>query len=347
VADKRLQKSGHSSLNVQGEQVTLGLSFADARQVALDVFDANFYRLERVARDTAHRRADELVDKYLKSLQQTSSVADPLAELQNPDMQYVLYSAQREYARSGDADLGELLVSLLVERTKMSERSLLQIVLNEAVGAVSKLTIDQLDILSLVFVLRYSRRKHLSTANDFLQYLDETVLPFLDTPSIKQSAYQHLEFAGCASIDMGHVNLERLFLGNYPGLFCGGFLRPMINSLFGEAGPPSGLLIPSFHQPERYQVAAIDEPGIRELANQMGLRDQVTESLVHMQKQALLSEQEVRDFVVRSRPAAAKLFSLWSESAMQHLKLTSVGIAIGHANMERRVGIRFDLTIWI
>lgn len=42
-----------------------------------------------------------------------------------------------------------------------------------------------------------------------------------------------------------------------------------------------------------------------------------------------------------------KIFETWESSAIKNFTLTSVGIAIGHANIKRLVGEFSDLSIWI
>lgn len=54
----------------------------------------------------------------------------------------MLFSAQKEHARIGDEDLGDLLVQLLVDRTKVRDRNLVQIALNESLEVAPKLTPD-------------------------------------------------------------------------------------------------------------------------------------------------------------------------------------------------------------
>jgi len=56
---------------------------------------------------------------------------------------------------------------------------------------------------------------------------------------------------------------------------------------------------------------------------------------------------EIREKCIEIRPYMAGLFQVWSESAMKHFTLTSVGIAIGHANIKRLVGEFSNLSIWI
>jgi hypothetical protein len=43
----------------------------------------------------------------------------------------------------------------------------------------------------------------------------------------------------------------------------------------------------------------------------------------------------------------AQLFELWSRTPILNSMLTSVGIAIAHANIKKRTGCDFDLSIWI
>ena len=106
----------------------VGLSYSDVRDVALDVFRSNFYQLAAPAMETAKARAQEITDDFLKKLQQ--EYPDGFKKGQDPDFQHALFTVQKDYARTGDKDLGDLLVDLLVDRSKQDQRDILQIVLN-------------------------------------------------------------------------------------------------------------------------------------------------------------------------------------------------------------------------
>ena len=43
----------------------------------------------------------------------------------------------------------------------------------------------------------------------------------------------------------------------------------------------------------------------------------------------------------------AQLFELWGRTPILNLTLTSVGIAIAHANNKKRTGCDFDPSTWI
>jgi hypothetical protein len=151
IGRRQSQQSGSNSLNIQGRDIAIGLSYADVRQVAMDVFEANFLRLRDVAAVVARERAEAFLDSYLQKMAEEGQAEIPEAE--NPDLQYAVFSAQKEYARTGDEDLGKLLVQLLADRTKVRDRNLTQIVLNESLSVAPKLPPDQLDALSLTFLL--------------------------------------------------------------------------------------------------------------------------------------------------------------------------------------------------
>ncbi len=60
-----------------------------------------------------------------------------------------------------------------------------------------------------------------------------------------------------------------------------------------------------------------------------------------------MNESEIKDKCIEIRPYMSGLFETWSGSAMKNFTLTSVGIAIGHANIKRLVGEFANLSIWI
>ena len=60
-----------------------------------------------------------------------------------------------------------------------------------------------------------------------------------------------------------------------------------------------------------------------------------------------MSESEIRETVISIRPYMADVFDIWTNSSMQTFGLTSVGMAIGHANIKRLIGEFASLAIWI
>ena len=167
------QQGGNSSTNLQGQSIVVnqGISYSDARDIALDVYKANFLQLSADAAEVAKCRAEEITDSFLKKLQETNESA--LEQMRQPSMQAALFEAQKQYAKSGDEDLEHMLVDMLVQRASTPERNTKQIVLDEALNVVSKLTNEQLNILSLNFSLTRLARTGIGNPEDLITYINK------------------------------------------------------------------------------------------------------------------------------------------------------------------------------
>lgn len=332
------------NLQSQGD-IYVGITYSEARQIARDVFEANFYKLSKTALEVARQRADELISTYLEKLAKRNPEA--LGSTQDPDMQYALFTAQKEYARTGDSDLADILVDILVDRASQSGRSLLQIVLNESLLVAPKLTPCQFDTLSTIFIIRYTRRPGMASLDMLGQYLRTTVLPFADDLRTQNSCYQHLEYAGCGAVQTGQVRLERAIRSNYPGLFWKGADKQAIDELLETVEVPPEFIVPCLHNPELFQFNALDETAISEMCQGRGYSEDATMRIVGFQKKHAMSDPEVIGVLVSVEHGMERLIDIWHNSPMKNFTLTSVGIAIAHANIRRKIKEEFDITIWI
>lgn len=195
---------GSTAIQAGGNVTVTGLTYTEVRNVALDVFKANFYELAGVAKEIARARAEEITESFLSKLQQENPAGFKKSD--DPDFQYALFTVQKEYARNGDKELGDLLVDLLVDRSKQEQRDILQIVLNESLITAPKLTENQLAVLAVVFLFGYTQNFGVGNHQMFADYLDTHAAPF-DSKLVKNMAcYQHLEFSGSGAIGLGLVS---------------------------------------------------------------------------------------------------------------------------------------------
>ena len=343
---RQRQEGGDHSTNIQAENINVtGITYADARDIALDVFRANFMELTEHAGNLARERAEEVTEKFLSKLQNQN--AEGIGRAQDPDFQYALFTVQKEYARTGDEDLGDLLVDLLVDRTKHDSRTILQIVLNESLAVAPKLTTDQLSALSIIFILKYTINHSINNLPSLGQYLDTYIQPFADSLLKNASCYQHLEFAGCGSISIGGSNLGDMFRQKYGGVFSKGFSHDELQNRQIETPPNSPIFVNCLHDPAKLQLNAMSEEILRSKAVEIGVDEQETNRLVGLNNSFLMNGNEVKDYLVNFRPYMSNVFETWEESFMKNMNLTSVGIAIGHANAKRQLGEFTDLSIWI
>ena len=60
-----------------------------------------------------------------------------------------------------------------------------------------------------------------------------------------------------------------------------------------------------------------------------------------------MSDEEVKKYIISTKSYMENVFDIWENSFIKDFTLTSVGIAIGHANVKRNIGEFTDLSIWI
>ena len=121
--------------------------------------------------------------------------------LVDPDFQYSIYLVQREYARTGDETLGDLLTDILVDRSKCDNRSILQIVLNESLLVAPKLTSVQVNTLSLIQLLSNMRFGGLADFAELESIFARTQGLVGNISGLSESGLLHLQYSGAMSIN--------------------------------------------------------------------------------------------------------------------------------------------------
>ncbi|MGI0108313.1 LPO_1073/Vpar_1526 family protein [Salinimicrobium sp. WS361] len=343
------QQGGDSSSNIQAENVNVynGISYRDAKEIALDVFKSNFLHLKDEAAQIAAQRAEEITEKILDSLKEKSP--DALDEFQQPGMQDSLFTAQKEYAKSGDKDLGDLLADIVVDRANVSKRNMLQIVLDESLTIASKLTVEQLDTLTLIFLLTRTVRRSLGNYEDFKKYLQFSIFPFVENLFDDQQQYNYLEYLRCGQIRAGNFGqLENNLRTTYKGFFSKGFTQEDYSEHFKDHLQNfSGLVIPCFHNKKLQQIGMFDDDVLAEKMEENAISDEQKNKIKAFFERTTLSSQEIKEMLEQFDPKLEKVFRIWQNSAFNKFELSHVGIAIAHANYRRRTGETMDLSIWI
>lgn len=343
------QDVGNSATAIQaGGSVTVnnfGVTSSEARAIALDVAKATFYELTGEAKETAAVRVEEITDQVIKKLEKDFPAG--LQKARDPDFQYALFTVQKEYARNGDADLGDLLVDLLVDRSKQDQRDILQIVLNESLSTAPKLTDTHLAALAVIFLFKYTQNFGVGNHQKLGEYLDKHLLPFISKLSKNQAGYQHLEFSGCGSIGLGGNSLEGIFGTVYQGQFLKGFDQSEIASRAISIGLDSRFFIPCLNDFSKVQVSANNKENLEKQLEAHGISAEDRAKILELFDLGKMSEPEIKEKLIAIRPYMAGVFEIWTNSAMRSFTLTSVGMAIGHANTKRLIGEFASLSIWI
>lgn len=342
------QKGGSDSINIQGEKVNInkGLSYSDVKEIIDDLFEANFIQLKDQAAKIASERAEEITHNLLEKLKNKNE--NLFNKFSEPAVQDAVFTAQKGYAKSGDKDLGDLLVDIISDRIEVSDRNILQVVLDESLNIAPKLTVSHFDTLTLIFLITKSKRLDIYDYGQFKQYIKNKILPFYKNLTSDQKHFNYLELLGCGNIRMGSNSLENIFQTNYPGFFSEGFTKEKLNSEISDEAKLDDILIPCFHNPEeRFQLGAIDTKFLIEKLEKKGNKKEDIDALTNLFQKSTMNESKVREKLGEIDPDVEKFIHIWENSVLKRFEISSVGIAIAHANFRRRIGESFELTQFI
>lgn len=340
------QSSGDNSTNFQANTVNIhGVSATEARQIAIDVYNSNFMSLSGIAKDIARARAEEITEEFIGKLQQQNPIG--LEQSKDPDFQHALFGVQKEYARCGDKGIGELLIDILIDRSKHPSRDILQIVLNESLTVAPKLTTDQLAALSIIFLFRYTINNDINSLSTFYKYLDIHIKPFSNSISNRQASYQHLEYSGCGAISITSIELPQLICRQYGGLFSKSLDEIQFENKQFIIPRQSPIFSRCINNENNIQVNAINEETIKIEAHNHNIPESEIPKLLAMHNESMMNNEEIKDITIKGAPYMSNIFDIWSNSAMKNITLTSVGIAIGHANVKKDIGEFTNLSLWI
>ena len=344
------QSGGDNSRPVQvGRDLNLsrGVSPAEARQIALDVYRSHELEQRGVARAIVDERVEAVSNSFLLELYRRAPQASHA--LADPGVQFSLFTAQRDQARRGEDSLETTLVDLLVDRCTATTGSLAAIVMDEAIATAGKLTQSQFATLSVAWYLQRTLSPSITTVESHAHWISRNLMPFVPMLPAHNSSYEHLAYTGCATLSPVTQALGSRFSASYPGVYSGGV--PLMNLAV------EGLGLETFAGDRRLFVAAERNPGwLRVVMEGPSLPAYIGELGLSEDQEAQLGRLAVANSIGPARvldelrplvPDIDELRKAFEETALMRVQPTTVGTAIAHANARRVTGEQAPLSVWI
>lgn len=343
---KQENKLGSQSTQIALQNNYYGMDYQNTKSLCQDLIRNELEKYKSDAEQLAKERDEKFLSTLFEKLHRENIDDNSMCkEFRNPDMQYTFVEAQKAFIRLGTPELETILSNLLVDRAKESNRTLLQIALAEAVSVVPMLLPSQLDILALCFRLRYTRNNIINNLPTFFNYIQEQILPHVPNAIDKISSFQHLVYTKTASIDLGEISLENIFIETYGGLFLSGYIPEELNN-FPKKYPD--LFIQCIQDPSKIQINSISREALDEqLSSINNMPDEDKRFIQEHFSNNLMSQNAIKDFICSNIPSSKMLFSQWNDTSLKHLTLTSVGIVLGANRCKQISGTTFDMNIWI
>ena len=178
------QGSGDNSRQIQAARdvyINEGVKPDEVVRICTELMRTEFDKFSTTARVVVEPRAQEFLDNYMSRQAQTAPAY--ANSMEQPRMQRALQSAQIEYATSGEADLGGVLVDLVVDLSQQNARSVYATSIMDAISIAPKLVASQMNALTVVSILRL-RTWGWANLQNMYDGLREFILPYIhDLPA--------------------------------------------------------------------------------------------------------------------------------------------------------------------
>lgn len=337
-------------VNTQIGQVNIrqGLTYSEAKDLIVLVVDQKLVAFRNEAVAIYKERTNEFVKLLTERIKELPE--EEIIKLKEPDTQSILIEAAKISGRKQNAELRDLLANLVINRIKndkSGKEELKNIVYNEAISTINKLTTDQLKIITLCYLLRYASYTGIRSWETFNSYLNSHIKPFLGFKNTN-AEFQHIEYAGCGSIGIGSWDLLNIYRHEYSFLFFNLIPKQDIDNLNIPEDLKKEIVILD-QKEDRYFLRFKNKNDLEKYLKEKSKDEELNKKIVNIYEANIKNNNDIKDKIVKETDIGKEILDLMEvkNGNLAHLSLTSVGIAIAATYFEQIVGEKIDINIWI
>lgn len=351
MVDNQKQSANNGSMAVQaGGPVSINTGMTSAQMAEiLSALAIHVETLGRHGKEAIENRLREFESSIIERF--ANDAAAQTEAFLEPDFLAATLDAQRAYARSGDSDLRDVLIDLIVQRSKNKDRSRLSLTLNDAIQKVGSIPQADLNAMSLMFVFQNAQSQGIGNLAQLAAFLASLAVPISKDISSSKSAFDYLSAHGCVVTSPGIITYPsamQIILDRYGAAVAKGLPEASMRSAFSnyDALMCVGLVVDSPYGGELKTFSYCGPDLDKRLAERLILGDYY-ERYRSLTKDFLPSEEEFIGAISEMLPEAQQILNAYDAPPLRNTSLTSIGIALAHANLARGPLREVDLSIWI
>jgi hypothetical protein len=323
-----------------------GLGFEEVERLTTLVVKE---QLPKMIETEAKRVFEERVFDFKKTIEPMVQrlKESEIKQLIEPDTQFMLREAANTSGRRTEKDIRSVLAHLVVKRIKSDStcpgENIKDIVFSEAVSTVGKMTSDQLKIITLCYMLKYTKRMGVLNWDQINDIFEKSIKPFIDFKNT-QTEFQHIEYVGAGSISALGSDFCDSFSKEYGFVFNKDINKEKVKSLNLDIDLQNNIF---FNEGEIYRFKFDTKNGLDQFLEEKNILDPTKSEISKIWNESRMPKQEIENIIKEKSNTGKKLIELWKNSSLPRLLLTSVGIAIAATNYEQITGDTLNIDIWI
>lgn len=336
--DIKNQKAGDYSTNFQAQNITLVnqqvIPVEYISTICEKIVENNMLKYTTDAEEKVIQRFNKFKNLYIGEVsKQKEEIIEKLTEkFKEPSMQDAFFQAQKGYTKYGDEEKAEKLVQLLIEKGKQESGSRKDILIDDAIDKLSKMTNNQLNILSYLISITINHPSH--NIEDFHQNYINSLLQFYN--SINQthlnSDIQYLMQLNCIrqiSFAQNENKIIKQIMDSYAGLFAAGFTKQEFENEFGII--PNNIIMPCFINNSLWQIAALNKNELEEICTDIKATPE-QKSILYKFYERILPKERIEEILIKMEPNIRRLLDITNN--IHNYMLMPLGTLIGIKNYE-------------
>ena len=335
--DQKIESANQSTVvQAKGDINFNGITAETAMEICKYVVKAELAVYTQDARVEAEKRLSDITKKTIVRI--TSLKEDLLHRFKEPAIQMALNETFKNYIASGNEELGENLIDLLIERLNIQERTTEQSIIDEARNIIPKLSSNTASLLAiLVFsnlIFPYNKKQY----DDLLLKLAPLAERLKNISSLDIA---HLKQVGCGyGISAFHVvePLEKHLLSDYDLFFRHNISLNELNDIFQKYPQLMNVSLRTnlsylmwlFSFEEQYVSFNVrNTETVTEVFNQAN-KDLLIPLFEDLKNKAIpFTEDEVRNYHIKKDIRWQYAFDVFKNNQITTFQLNPVGVYIG------------------
>lgn len=341
LGDKMQQTAGDNSQQIQGQTIIVqqGMNPDQVRALCLDIVQKELALYKQQANEEAMRRFNHLMDKFLNLLSKIEE--DKRQRLQEPAIQNALNETFKEYVKSGEEELGDDLIDLMIERLEVEEHTTKQSILDEVRQILPKLSASTVSLITLLAFSNLIIPRQTDSFTEMLHRLSPLIKHLQDIHPIDVAYLEQVRCGQSLSfVGFGH-NLEQRLLSNYNLLFYHPISIDQFNAFMTKYGYNAA---DKFYLSLTLQSLMVTE-GEQKHFKYNSYREQqivgskskeILEALNKLKENMVpFGESEVRQFFINVDPNWSIVFDKFNKEDIKNFALSPVGSYIGTRKLSK------------
>ena len=177
--DEQKQKVGENGVAFQaGGDINVGMNYTEVKDLVLLLYEQNFPKLVESAAEKATQNVREYIEKLVARLNRDSDKIDSNS-FSDPNVQYLLNTTIQNCARKGKSVNMEFLIDAFLLVLHKDPTSILNIVSEQLISVLPKITKDCIDVMTVLYYIRYYRMNGISSMVE-LEPISKTIYESLN-----------------------------------------------------------------------------------------------------------------------------------------------------------------------